>query len=438
MVWDQVSRSSHGGIGPGPGGQLESRTSARARRRLAFCSTLFSGALFIAFLLQVFGTVSPFAIYNNFDSSNVTPVIHGIRFKPATFFSTALAYLLDQRIGIFIYAPIYILFIPGILLLLRRFNRQGSALLFITVVIWIFHALLNFRQGHNPPGRPLLTVVPLLALFAAGALTWAKSRAAQNLFRILVVLTVLLALVSLWHPQLLFHEGLSSETWNHDTQAQLLTRYSIAGIDFSRWVPNLVFLPRFSWIVLGLWLAALAIISMVILKKEPASVDCTSPRRLTRHLAGVFTLSLFLAFHHAFDVHLDAQKSLAGNGYAAYFQDDNIYGGEKDGFWTRGNCRTEVALHSSARLKRLHLELTSRVPLGVTVRLGSRIMIVRSQSRERFNAVFHVRPEGGKPWKRGYLYLLRFQVVGGFVPAGIDPQSTDRRHLGLFIRIAVD
>ena len=399
-----------------------------------------SGALLFTFLLQIYGTISPIAVYHGAFKAKVIPVINSIRFRPKEFFLTAVAYFLDQRIGLFIYSPLYILFIPGIVFWIRRFKKKAAAFLFVAAATLVFFTLGNFRGGHNPPGRSLLPIVPILALFAAGTLAWAKNRVARHVSRILAILGMVMVLMALWQPRMLFHEGLSSDSWNQDTQAYLLTHFSNAGIDFSRWVPNLIYRPDFSWIVLCLWLLAVIIISLAVLNKKPVARPDRPAGSIAGHMVCVFALSGLFSIHQAFNVKLDLRNSLAGRGYTVYFQDDNVFGSELGGFWTRGNCRVEVAVHAAAPLKWLRLELSSQVPIKALLHVGSLAIPVRASTSTygRFNTTRIISPGRGKPWNDGYLYLISFQVTNGFVPARMDHKSADQRCLGLFVRLAAE
>jgi hypothetical protein len=416
---------------------LNWKTSLKPRPRIFFLfGPLFiSGALFFTFLLQLYGTISPLAVYVGVINTKAISFTHNISFHAQEFFSTGIAYFLDQRVGLFIYSPLYILFIPGIAFLIRRFKKEGIAFLLVAGTAWAFCTLTNFRGGYSPPGRSLLPIVPLLALFVAGALAWAKSRAARHVFRILAILGILMVLLALVQPQLFFNEGLSSASWNRDTQARLLTHFSNAGIDFSRWVPNLIYLLKFSWITLCFWLAAVIGLSLAVLKKEPAPTSDRPACSMAGHMLWVLAFSVLFAAYHSINVQLDSQHSLTGPGYTAYFQDDNIYNSELGGFWTKGNCRTEVVLKTSIPVQRLHLELTSQGPLQVAVQIGSRRVECKPTSQAPFSAAPVIPMPGCIPWQGGFLYLVRFEVRGGFIPQKIMTSSSDSRFLGLFVRL---
>jgi hypothetical protein len=79
--------------------------------------------------------------------------------------------LLDQEFGLLVYAPVFVLTVPGLALLFRRAPRGAlvaAGLVLVTLVL--AGAWPMWRGGWNPPARFLLPVLPALALGVAGSL----------------------------------------------------------------------------------------------------------------------------------------------------------------------------------------------------------------------------------------------------------------------------
>jgi hypothetical protein len=78
--------------------------------------------------------------------------------------------LLDQEFGLLVYAPIFVLALPGFVLLLRR-DRRGAlaAVMLVLATLVLAGSWPMWRGGWNPPARFLLPVVPALALGLAAA-----------------------------------------------------------------------------------------------------------------------------------------------------------------------------------------------------------------------------------------------------------------------------
>ncbi len=90
--------------------------------------------------------------------------------------SFSLAYLedglpglvLDQEFGLLVYAPIYVLAVPGFADLLRRHRRLGLTALALTAFVYAMAGSWHmWRGGFNPPARFLVPIVPVLAIAAA-------------------------------------------------------------------------------------------------------------------------------------------------------------------------------------------------------------------------------------------------------------------------------
>jgi hypothetical protein len=82
--------------------------------------------------------------------------------------------LLDQEFGLFVYAPVFVLALPGLVRLVRRRSPVGiAATALVGVVFAVAAAWPMWRGGFNPPARFLLPVVPALAI---GVAAWMENR----------------------------------------------------------------------------------------------------------------------------------------------------------------------------------------------------------------------------------------------------------------------
>jgi len=121
-----------------------------------------------------------FALYGFLDPRRV----YGARpeFALATLLEGLPGLLLDQEFGLLVYAPVFVLALPGLVVLARERPRLG-----LLVVALVASALLiagswhMWRGGFNPPARFLVPVVPALALALAAALDRSGPRASVAL-----------------------------------------------------------------------------------------------------------------------------------------------------------------------------------------------------------------------------------------------------------------
>jgi len=81
----------------------------------------------------------------------------------------------DQEVGLFFFAPLYLLALPGAWILARCPNRR-STVLWLAIIYAGFHLLggayYDWPAGLSPAPRYLVPVIPILVIFVGGALTW--------------------------------------------------------------------------------------------------------------------------------------------------------------------------------------------------------------------------------------------------------------------------
>jgi hypothetical protein len=138
----------------------------------------------------------------------------------------------DQEFGLLVYAPIYLLAIPG-LFLLNRANPRLARGIGITAMAYVGLMALpltnvhGWTAGWSPAGRFLVPVVPLLAL---GVFAAATSGRAARLVTLLATVQVAVAAIIWSHPKLLWNSG--------DGSAQLLVWLGSARLAW--WFPSLL------------------------------------------------------------------------------------------------------------------------------------------------------------------------------------------------------
>jgi hypothetical protein len=121
-----------------------------------------------------------------------------------------LGWLFDQEHGLLAYAPIYVLALPGVLLLWRESRERCAELMFLGAAYVGPMALpmLNphgWRGGWSPAGRFLVPVVPLLAIPAFFLIT--RLGRLSLTMRVLVALQVFIDVVVWQWPKVLWNDG---------------------------------------------------------------------------------------------------------------------------------------------------------------------------------------------------------------------------------------
>jgi hypothetical protein len=138
--------------------------------------------------------------------------------------------MVDQEFGLLIYAPVYLLAIPGIAALLkaRRDLALGIAavvLCYVTLMALPMTNVHGWTGGWSPAARFLTPIVPLL-----GLAVYAGLRAVPRALAVAVIAVQLLISAYAWqHPKILWNDG--------DGRAAVCTA---AGASVCEYLPSLV------------------------------------------------------------------------------------------------------------------------------------------------------------------------------------------------------
>jgi hypothetical protein len=150
----------------------------------------------------------------------------------------------------------------------------------------------------------------------------------------------------------------------------------------------------------------------------------------------VFFLSLVLLTYVFFDIHLENKAVYEGQDYELYFQDNNHYGKELDGFWIRGKRQASVILKSAQPVEEIHLMFHSLVEGTTTIHVGpARKKISRNKNNSLGGTVSFSSPIG-YPMGKDFLYSITIKESSGFYPYRLDETVRDNRFLGVFVKIS--
>lgn len=123
--------------------------------------TIATGLALAAYHQALYGFPDPRHVYGRRPEFAVANVAVGL---PGLFF--------DQEFGLWVYAPVFALAVPGLAWLARAQPRAAlTAGGMVVAVVAVASAWPMWRGGFNPPARFLLPVLPVLAL---GAACWLK------------------------------------------------------------------------------------------------------------------------------------------------------------------------------------------------------------------------------------------------------------------------
>lgn len=176
---------------------------------------LASALAFLIFQHMMFGSLSPIANYLQAGAKVQEVRIGGI-------LESIPGWLLDRRGGLFWYAPVYLLALPGCLLL-RRDNSGGGRLLIAVVVVQLLSlAPIGFWAQWAPPTRYLVFVIPLAGVCVAYALKFIHGRLLVGTSLALLLISLLNQGFTIADPHLAYNKNFSDN--------QLFLTYA-------RWLP---------------------------------------------------------------------------------------------------------------------------------------------------------------------------------------------------------
>jgi hypothetical protein len=157
----------------------------RIRRLIAFVTPIaVSGVAWLYSFYRMYGVVDPEAPYGSYTSTFVLA-----RNIPRG----ALGLLFDQKFGLLVYAPVYVLALAGLWLMLRDRTLRTFALVTLTTALVFFVSstrLYMWWGGASAPARFLVPIVPLVA----PAIAIAVARFRSELGRAVVVSAIALSL----------------------------------------------------------------------------------------------------------------------------------------------------------------------------------------------------------------------------------------------------
>jgi hypothetical protein len=177
------------------------------RKILAFAALpLVSMILFYVFVYALYGTFSPFAVYEGALTPERTEALKQtllnipLRARVETF----LDYFLDQRDGLLLYSPLYLFAFLGLVEMYRQRKRIFWCLLLIGLPFLVNYAFFTHRQGACPQGR-VLTPISWIAAVALGYfLVHNRKKIFAFLFGIASATSFIIAGLLLSHPSFLY------------------------------------------------------------------------------------------------------------------------------------------------------------------------------------------------------------------------------------------
>jgi len=373
---------------------------------------------------------------------------------------SAIGLLIDQRHGLLMVAPQYLLAAAGFAWLWRRRRADFWALTTIFLAHWGAHALSQEMPGWSTSGRPLVGAIWTLAIPMGVALAYrpsedrdgsllAVSRAA------LVAGGVSLTALLVAQPHLLYHDfGIR--------YSLLLLRYGAPGLPLWKLFPLWVHLDEPRWLVSILWLLGTSILCVLLWRsarnakpglnetgqppsaaerpsKDAEPVPTAGDRQpaIARRAAQLVFVSLAVALviRGVFVPVTALHQWRAYDDLTVWRADSLIERAwtDPDGVWVRGKESVLLVVSSDRSVASITVEVSGLEQMQATVQLGADGG--EGLVRPGVPIVLELAPGSGRRWQGQRFYLLGVDAPRGISPADLGTDAGDRRLLGLYLRI---
>ena len=397
---------------------------------------------FAVYLLVFYGTPTPSAIYTGVGKgSRPLAAINSQAIRDgglaiADRMRAALMYFFDQRDGILFYSPIYLFGIVGILLAAFSRLKAVGAMIAIFAAQWSIYIYTGWNSGHAPAGRPLVSVLWVLAVGMAFAFDKLRGNFANAVRIVLSAITLAFFVILVVNNHLVYHILLSHTADHGNNFLASIPTFT----DLTQFFPNLFNpddihpLPTIILIALGVTL----VLVLFRIGRHPEEKATAKPGGLMLAFCGGIPLALF-AFAYL-GAELIADEELQGpRELRLAFRDGNTYGFEPAGeqrpvaFWVRGGDTASVSVVCPAKTEQLTIELHSRVPQTVDLLVEGALYKVKLD-KPRWQSV-EIPGSLAANWMRRSLFRMKIASAKGFRPAESD-NSGDDRYLGCQVAVS--
>jgi hypothetical protein len=167
---------------------------------------LASAGLFLLYIHSLYGSFSPFSIYEGVMTAEQfgewKRMVFSIPLRQRV--DAFLDYFLDQRDGLLLYAPLYAFAFPGLIEMFRKAKREFFFLLLIALPYVLNYGFFTHRQGFSPQGRVLAPITWVAAIAIGYFLAHNTRPVFGGLFRFFAAASLALAALLLFHPRFLY------------------------------------------------------------------------------------------------------------------------------------------------------------------------------------------------------------------------------------------
>ena len=311
-------------------------------------------------------------LYGDFNPGSIFPSGNYFSIAWRARFETFLAFFLDQRDGLLVYAPLTLFLFFG----MRKGFRYLSPLLTVFFSYLAFHAFTTIRGAYSPAGRPLMFVYWIGAILIARYF-FDSSEKPRRFFRFTAGMTFFSTFWLLLHPLFLYQPVNAGTT---DGASSWLLFMGSAFIPLCRFFPSFLKTSvSWNWVNIA-WIAALGLSILVFYfrKNETVFSRVSSFAAVPLFAAWAFLLCFFP------HVYLNNSQKFVSREIAFFNPSRNfVFNRETGVFRVKAGSHYDIFIETAFVKKdavTMHMLNTDQVE--VEVRNGRKLLFRSGQSKE--------------------------------------------------------
>lgn len=322
---------------------------------------------FYLFVYSLYGSFSPFSVYEGvltpekFRALKTALLDYPLRMRIDSF----LDYFLDQRDGLFLYAPFYFFSLLGLVEAWRHKRSELFQLLFIALPFLLNYAFFTHRQGYSPQGRVLTPLIWIGCLLTGYFLAYNRRQNYRLLFWFSGGLSLVLTLILLSHPRFLYQPTTHEFT---SRAGDLFVYLSNIKIFLPGYLPSFIKINNLSYWPNYFWLAGLIIFVLLAFVNFPRFFSKRKwwspsfPAGMTILFLASSTLLFALypqpALYPSREFHFSNQSSL---GFYFYSLQQDVVAKKEAEFYLHAPRKYTFLFASRKKLEKLRLRFGSEV-----------------------------------------------------------------------------
>jgi hypothetical protein len=313
-------------------------------------------------------------LYGSFNPTVISPEKNFFSIPLAAKMETLLSFFLDQRDGLLVYAPVFLILLLVFKKETRSQIRDFSLLAAIFFSYILFHAFTTVRGGYSPAARPTLFVFWIMAVFLTAYYRQA-GETGKTLFRFLAGLTAFATFWLFYYP-LFLYQPVTREVSQRGSS--LLLFLGSSAIKLTSVFPSFLKKPNADYLPNWIWLAVLAIVLVLFYAR-------ITWRAMSRQANFFFpSLCLPLLFFICFIPHVQLGTRYTMAGLSFYNNSRNFTFQKESGSFRilAGQAYDLFFDLNGSSAERLDLHVRNDDKITLQVKNGRQTLLAENQAKE--------------------------------------------------------